>query len=136
MAHYTVTHTCGHKSEQQLYGKEKDRQSRLEWLATVPCLTCKRENDRLKAEAASASLPALQGSEKQVAWATTIRAQALASIEEQLSELERRSGQSREINPEIGQALEALKAETLASWWIDRRGSTLSLLREKRTVTT
>jgi hypothetical protein len=61
MAQYTAYHSCGHVSHQVLYGPERGRQQRLEWLRTVPCLDCKRDAEQAAAMAQSEALalPAL-----------------------------------------------------------------------------
>lgn len=81
MAKYDVTYKCGHTETVQLYGKIDDRMKKIEWMEQhAVCSECKRketeEKHRQEYEKAlqqSESLPVLQGSEKQVAWAMTIR---------------------------------------------------------------
>jgi len=46
MAKYTINHSCGHSSEQQLYGPGKDRESRIDWLTGRPCTDCWRTTKR------------------------------------------------------------------------------------------
>lgn len=86
MAHYTVTFSCGHTETIQLFGKIADRERRIAWLENNGvCSECYRkaqaeQRARATAEAAEATadLPQLQGTEKQIAWATVIRAKAAA----------------------------------------------------------
>lgn len=40
MAKYTITHACGHTTEQQLYGKHKARYAKIAWWETVDCPAC------------------------------------------------------------------------------------------------
>jgi hypothetical protein len=40
MAHYQVSHSCGHSQEHQLFGHGKDREKKLDWLATTNCKEC------------------------------------------------------------------------------------------------
>ena len=116
MAHYTINHTCGHAEEVQLFGKLEDRYRKIEWLETLPCKAC-----RAKAEVEAASKiedelkpqPITIGSEKQIAWARSIRAQFLTSV--------------KEINFDATKvvALMDTKAElSKAEWWIDRKDQT------------
>lgn len=80
MAKYTIQHKCGHESVAQLYGKQKDREWQIEKLQEENCLEC--QNSKAAEKNAEAGLPELQGSEKQVAWAESIRAQLIRQLEE------------------------------------------------------
>lgn len=150
MARYTVTHACGHTSEVQLYGKEKDRQWRLHRLEQEDCLDC-RNAAAAKANEAE-GLPALRGSEKQVCWAESVRSRivhelersAEAYIESQtlLAQIDEQKGPlpdstarlgGREVvckggpramdrfHERAGAVLEKVRSETSAAWWIDHR---------------
>lgn len=52
MAKYVVTHSCGHTQVHMLFGPTKDRERKLEWMATQPCTECwaaqKREEEAKK----------------------------------------------------------------------------------------
>lgn len=67
---------------------------------------------------ATTELPALTGSEKQIAWATEIRTDRLAAVDRVIAEtttphiLERRIGERA-----------YLRNVTDAGWWIDRRNN-------------
>lgn len=84
MAKYTVTHTCGHEREYQLYGKHTERDRKIEWLSGQECPECRRkaEEEVAKKEADELGLPELEGSEKQVKWANTIRAKFIQAAQE------------------------------------------------------
>ena len=70
-----------------------------------------------------AGLPDLEGSEKQVAWAVSIREKLLKSIETKLNE--KRLIDFVEHNSEIASAIEqANQKRTSAQWWIDNRDIT------------
>lgn len=136
MAQYTVTHTCGHTSRQQLTGPIKDRTSRLSWLATVPCLACKRAAETATAtdRAAANGLPALSGSDKQVAWAERIRAERLAEI---TAEIDRRVSKApsadveAEARAHVAPVVASIMAHTEAAWWIEQRAMTaIQMLRQ------
>lgn len=99
MAKYTVTHTCGHTETVQLFGAEKERKRRLDWMRGQDCAACKaaavnRDND----------LPALVGTDKQVAWAADIRRNFYAKYP----------------------ALKTVVTETSAKWWIEARLDSLA----------
>lgn len=55
---YTVTHGCGHRVELDLVGKMTERGAKIARLGGDACPACR-----------AAGLPALTGSDKQVAWA-------------------------------------------------------------------
>ena len=87
MAKYTVTHTCGHQQTHELFGDNKSRDRKLSYEAGCVCDACYREQQAPKVaqeraqalaaaqeQAATMSLPTLTGSEKQIAWAESIRA--------------------------------------------------------------
>lgn len=87
MAKYTINHECGHQAEVQLFGKHSERDRKIAWLEGQDCPSCR--STRLAAGRAAqaeqdgqtahlAGLPVLQGSEKQVAWAETIRLEKLS----------------------------------------------------------
>lgn len=118
MAKYTITHTCGHTEEVQLFGKMSDRERRIAWLENQECEECRRA----KANAATAAakdargLADLDGTEKQVAWANTIREKAYKCFD---------SLQQFASNPQAKALMDGWKAkmdaETSAKWWIDNR---------------
>ena len=140
MAQYPVTHSCGHSETVNLFGKTDERARRLAWLASVPCMSCKRASEQAAAEtsAADAGLPALTGSEKQIAWATRVRAELLDKVaqeRERFAAVGRRQGVSAEkMAEEMGNfdaAVARLTTQIAAAWWIDHRSSgPMGLLRE------
>lgn len=79
---YEIEHACGHIHTYHLYGSGKERASREQWLASQDCPECQREkeNRRSAAAAKEAGRPELTGSEKQVAWANTIREKAVYEL--------------------------------------------------------
>ena len=62
MAKYTIHHTCGCTSTAELYGKESQRQWRIEQMEQEDCADCAAQGSDLS------------GSPKQVTWAEKIRA--------------------------------------------------------------
>lgn len=128
MAWQTINHSCGHTESHQLYGPGKNREWRAKRLASEPCSECRKaeqeaENAKAAAANAEAGLPALTGSEKQVAWAETIRAEKLGAIQEAIEELQGQCPKAKwpEVEGKLVAATDALQAQTAASWWIDHR---------------
>lgn len=121
MAKYSITHDCGHTETHNIVGTnvhgERDR--KVAWLSGQVCSDCYRATqDKARAaatEAAAAAttdLPGLTGSPKQIAWATTIRADAKAAIDAAVA--------GKELSEAQRSALAALYAQP-AAWWIDNR---------------
>lgn len=122
MAKYTVKHACGCEREYQLFGKNSERERRLEWLATQDCPECKRAAEEKKnAEAITGSPFAvventvLKGTEKQVAWANRIRREFLVEL----------TGEAAKIKPAVMPAfIKFFSEKTDSKFWIEEvRGS-------------
>ena len=118
MAKYTINHTCGHIVTIQLFGAYKDRERRIAWLETQECEECRKEKANAAAAQAKAKrgLADLTGSEKQVAWANTIREGAYKALD---------CLAPFTTNNQARQMVESWKAkmdaETSAKWWINHR---------------
>ncbi|WP_162141750.1 hypothetical protein [Selenomonas artemidis] len=86
----------------------------LEHLADDVCPHCRAEKEDAENSAFEESygLPALDGSEKQIHWARTIRKSFFEKMEEEKGKIE----------PELyGQAVQFFGQKTAAKWWIDNR---------------
>lgn len=138
---YTVRHTCGHQQEHQIYGTDTrgQRQSRADWLATQPCPDCARADravtrEAINAEAtdhaADAGWPDLTGTPKQVAWANTLRRDALDALPDQIPG--RLTDDQRQRVAAIVQA--AGLRQTHAAWWIDNRDHITRALAQQATT--
>lgn len=135
MPYVTLTHDCGHQESHSLPVRMKDRAYRRSWLEGSPCSDCVRAaaNQIAKAQNAEAGLPTLTGSVKQVAWAETIRAQALSrpqndvdAVIARFTALLTRGGHVDLIPAMREYALHAHKTlltQTDAHWWIDNKSS-------------
>lgn len=118
MATYYVKHTCGHEVKHILTARE-EKAGKLEWLQGTLCPECykaqqqaERERKHLEAIAATADLPALEGTEKQVKWATDIR----AALKSQYEALEKEYGPAPEV---IKQYMTDVFSRTEAKYFID-----------------
>jgi len=146
MAKYTINHTCGHQVEIQLFGKYEDREKRIAYLETCECYECRKAKDNAAAAAAKEErgLPDLTGSEKQIAWANTIREKAYEALDclmpfasvEKLKVLvghwrrdmdaqmkEKCLASTEIIKPLFDGFKNKMDAQTEAKWWIDNRYS-------------
>jgi hypothetical protein len=132
VAKHTVDHTCGHSQTHQLYGPHKERERKLAWLEGTPCSECyraRKDTERASANAAAAeqnqlaALPALTGSERQIAWAESIRKPICAALSEVESSIEVPEWLSPEAKEEFGDALvllvDEVRSRSSAKWWIE-----------------
>lgn len=115
------------------------------------CGECQKKQRQADNEAAAqqnktAGLPELAGSEKQVAWAETIRRETLDfigtvldgtaeefQIQARWEEFSYSRGATgiKTDDPRLPAAVDALKTKTSASWWIDNRDTKLGVLLEE-----
>lgn len=98
MGWQAITHSCGHESRQQMYGRYDARERRAASLGQYPCPECRARQGEER------GCKPLLGSDKQRAWAGDIRARYLAA--------------HPELTPE-----ECAQLSQQSSWWIDRRTS-------------
>jgi len=110
-----ITHACGHEQAHYLAGYISQQERKARWLQTTSCRACFIASKKAaQAEAATRDgaaiahldLLPLSGSDRQVAWATTIRASRLATL---ITDREAPLG------------WQACLAATDAKWWIDHR---------------
>ena len=134
---WPVEHSCGHEREHDLNDKRpSERAGYARWLATKDCSDCWRAcrdkhnskdkerwlGERRAEEAAtiecwerSCAMPALDGSDKAVAWGSQIRHQLVVAAHDHAQSI----GVSGD---DFGQQVEApCRRITSASWWIDQR---------------
>lgn len=139
MAKYTVTFGgCGHTDTIELFGPHKERERKIAWLereGICPnCYRAEKEAEKAEARAKAAAeaeaiesalnLPKLKGSEKQVAWAKTIRTEILKKFDETLEKYATRfenHPNGAEVKKMLEDAKEKIMEETSASWFIDNR---------------
>lgn len=137
MAQAMINHKCGHTTTEQLYGSAAERTRRAAWLATQPCRECDRQAALAAAAKATADLPPLSGSDKQIAWATTIRAAQLARVKEARASLDVRAAKhpgpdAVELLALADKAIASLQNRTESRFWIDNREEAgISLLKEE-----
>ncbi len=148
MAKYTVAcEICKTDFTVQLVGPTRDRDWKLNHYTWI-CDECKekaRQEENAKAAAVneSAGLPELNGSEKQIAWAETIRAKKITEIDKPLNDrdleyLKKRAHRQGilDADKKIDIAIISIKSKTSASWWVDSRdyNAKILLLEELKTV--
>jgi hypothetical protein len=113
---HRIKHACGHEQIHVLSGYASQQERKAKWLRTTNCQTCfVAQKQFAQGSAATAegaaiahlSLAPLVGSDRQAAWATTIRAKRVAAM--LLTEPANRLDHSACLL--IGNA----------KWWIDHR---------------
>jgi hypothetical protein len=114
---YRIAHACGHEQAHYLSGFASQMERKAAWLKTTKCKSCfvaeKRAEQAGATAGASAAiahldLPLLSGSDRQTAWASSIRAKRLAAI--------------MVMDPSAGPSdHRACCVITDAKWWIDHR---------------
>lgn len=131
---YDIVYKCGHMGTVELFGKNAERERKLQWYRTqAVCPDCYAAEKRatLNDIASEYNLPELIGSDKQIAWAEKIRTDYIAQKEKQAAENEKMYAQAIAANvPNASELIEKSKsifnnfcaeffAETRASKWID-----------------
>lgn len=130
MAKTTITRSCGHQETVNICGPYAGRERQAEYEATKSCKACWQAEQDAKRQAANAEAataaqtagrPELQGTEKQVAWATTIRETLTAGLEQGRSAVDANPKASVEYKAIIGAVIDRIEAEASAAWWIEHR---------------
>jgi len=140
MARYTIHFSCGHTEERQLFGKEDDRQRKIKYFQEQGlCSKCWEERKQLEYEKKKEAekkiaddmdkkynLPSLEGSEKQIAWARTIRGGLVEYVDKKLIEFSENSDAVKYLTLFI----EKLKGYKEAKFWIEKRNDTIEMYNE------
>jgi hypothetical protein len=134
MRKITIEHPCGHSAPHGLSGTEQERQTRAAWLARQPCPTCWRaaQLNQATARRDALSLPPLEGSPEEIAWAEVIRAKVIEHNRDYHRQL--LAEDSFRDDPELdtlvkqtaSEALRELESEPRAAWWLEHRFDKLS----------
>lgn len=138
MTQVQITHSCGHKQIDMVYGANHSvRQQRSKWLSDMPCRICQGEIYRKQDFEDGYSL--LLGSKAQNAWAYQIRHDAINELKRYILVFSSNSTDeyiAKEL--ELHRlALELVNEKGTARWWIDHRDSPHNdLLNEVKKVTT
>lgn len=155
---YTGTYSCGHEGAINLFGPTKDREWKVERTFSGLCPDCfkkKQQEEREKENKISAiksaemELPELTGSEKQAAWANTIRLkivekldQLMLAMDEVKDPLKTKNSEGELFEVEKDELSEAidfcLVNQTTSRFWIDHKnprslvGDMITLYRQQK----
>jgi hypothetical protein len=124
----TVLHTCGHKEGHAFTGPKWKKAKDAEWQKGRPCTACwsLRQAEDQEASCAVPDLPDLAGAVRQVSWARSLRAAAIAQARLaawRMDQERRLKGLEPAMDRYLALVLPPLLAKTDAGWWIDHRES-------------
>ena len=141
MAWFDIHPTCGHEYREQIYGTNShgERDYEAARLSNRPCPACckqQRDDEKAAMQAKQAAadalvnrkyeLPALDGSEKQIAWAESIRAAAVTTIGKAIERGEADRERFASQLPLAYKMMYFAKSATSSRWWIDNRDGTIA----------
>lgn len=137
-----VTYSCGHTGWADIYGNRAHKERMLyaiENYSLCPeCEAKKRAEDSAKAadEAKEKGLPALSGSEKQIAWAETLRQKAWDAVQNCLQMYYMYD--KRKANPDLAEDVQLLDGavdwyfgHTESRWYINNRNWPDKIFRDR-----
>jgi hypothetical protein len=143
MAWYYGTFACGHEGRTNIIGPIKDREWKAERAFAKICSDCykklseelrEQENKEAAERAKEMNLPELAGTEKQVAWANTIRQKLIEAFDDTIERMnDEDSYKARLIKRRIGVSIdEVIKIREFiihnrsqAKYYIDNRYNTI-----------
>lgn len=142
---YSGVYSCGHDGRVNIIGPTKDRERKAGWHFSGLCPECYKKKQEEKREAANKEaaeksvemeLPDLSGTEKQVAWANTLRIKVIDDLNSRCDKVEKKL-KERGVDTipdegigikEIADAVQwFIKSHTDARYWIDTRDIDFSL---------
>lgn len=142
MSWYYGTYSCGHEGRVNIIGPSKSRQWKADRNFENLCPECYKEQlekarNKKNEEAAEKSkemeLPELEGSDRQVAWANTLRIKVIEELEELIERHKKQEypitvfirGDNDYTSISVGEFADALdfmlREKTEAKFWIDNR---------------
>lgn len=118
MALYGITYRCGHEDMVQIYGTNVhgERRKKAAWYGTIDCPTCRAAKARQEHD----GLPALEGTDKQVAWADDIRDEVLDEAQKDRDGWAGHGATEKQLAA-ADRIIAWLKDQASASWWIDHK---------------
>ena len=126
---YSGTFSCGHEGKVNIIGKAKDREWKIERAFSNMCPDCykkwleeehQRKNKEAMEEAKEMDLPELTGTEKQIAWANTLRKKFVDTVEDRIESLKTKNAPKK--TKRYQETLDhILLTKTEAKYYIDNR---------------
>lgn len=142
----TINHACGHVVLHPFYGDDDYAWlERKQQLAASPCRVCQADEqererqhkaDQARLFARERGLPPLEGSERQVAWAESVRLTAFSAVDKVQKWIDENDARAAEEDPDywynvkqgVKRSIEFLETQVDAKWWIDHRGGIINSL--------
>ena len=130
MAWYDINYACRHSGREQIYGKYSYREWLIAKKSEEICPECweevlekkhKEEAEKARKLAQEYGLPSLEGTEKQVHWAETIRRQKIDEIQTAIDGIEEIDDNHKKAKLELTELFQRVMAKSSAAWWIDNR---------------
>ena len=125
---YSGTFSCGHEGKVNIIGKAKDREWKIERAFSNMCPDCykkwleeehQRKNKEAMEEAKEMDLPELTGTEKQIAWANTLRKKFIDTVEDRIESLKTKNAPKK--TKRYQETLDhILLTKTEAKYYIDK----------------
>jgi hypothetical protein len=136
VALYAITYSCGHAEDRQIFGKHADRERFIAWAARHgACRACCASNAALVRDAVEAAngLPPLVGSDKQIEWARTIRAEKVTAVTDYCQKMVAKvpADKMAMYEDHCAAVAQHMMGQSSASWWIDNRHEAAASLTEK-----
>lgn len=138
MAKYSGIYSCGHEGVVNIIGRHKDREWKKERAFSNMCPDCykkylekqiKEANQKALEETKEMELPELEGTEKQIAWANTLRIDFIKKVTDYADEKDlQHKGESKKAERyrvTLDYILSVKEAQK-ASYWIDLRYRTFT----------
>lgn len=125
MALYGITYRCGHTGQVQIYGTNShgERDSKVARYGLTDCPACKAA----KARSGGDGMAALEGSDKQVAWAGDIRTRIMEEMRDARQTMAGQ-GAGREDLERADAIIAWMAAQPSAAWWIDHKTAAMASL--------
>lgn len=132
MAKQTVTYSCGHSEMVTLFGPHADRDRKIAWMEREGlCSECYKAHKQAERDAANKSaaadnasngMAALEGTDKQIAWAESIRAKALdKAVSPDVIDAAAKTDEERSVATWYRARHTELTAQGSAKWWIEHQ---------------
>lgn len=134
-----VRHACNHTVLYPFYGDDDfSWDDRTQQLSAAECRLCQvtaqrkqqqQRSEQARYQARQRGLPPLEGSDRQVAWAETVRLNAFGAIDKVVKWMEKIGPQAEAEDPDhwhtmqqsIRRSIDYLEQQVDAKWWIDHR---------------
>jgi hypothetical protein len=122
----SVLHACGHKESHAFTGPKWKKEKDAEWQKGQDCTACwsLKQAEEQEALCDVRDLPELDGALRQVSWARSLRAAAIAKVKMQAWRMDQErklKGLEPATERYLALVLPLLLARTDAAWWIDHR---------------